>query len=442
MKVAKIAFCTTCKGRLPHLIETLSKNIQDNKNYPDCIFVVVDYGYDLEIQHYVQTTFAQEIKSDKVVFYTYPHCGKFKMAHAKNMAHRLGIYYGADILVNMDADNFTGEGFAQYLAESFEKNGSDSFMWSNMIQGVLPRGISGRIVVTREAFLKAGGYDEKYATWGRDDKDFNERLVALGFSKHEIDPKYLLAVRHTDKLRFKEYPHAANTVGEDDEVLNPLGQRVVNAGKVGSGTLINSKDGKVIDLNPIPTRIFNIGWHKTGTTSLNEALNILGLNSVHWPSAHWAKRLYNEVMEYKLSRTVESYYSLTDMPVGLLYKELDVAYPGSKFILTVRNEDDWLRSVERHWNPTTNKYREAWDTDPFTHKLHTLMYGRKKFDADIFRAAYRKHNAEVISYFHARQQDILVFDMGSDHKWEQLCGFLNYPIPNTPYPIKNATADN
>jgi len=440
--VTKIAFCTTCKGRLPHLIETLPKNIQDNKDYLDCIFVVVDYGYDLEIQQYMLSNFAQEIDLGRVVFYSYPLSGKFKMAHAKNMAHRLGIQHGADILVNMDADNFTGEGFAQYLADSFEQNGPDSFMWSKMVLGVLPRGISGRIVVTREAFLKAGGYDEKYAAWGRDDKDFNERLVALGYSKHEIDGKYLLAIRHNDKLRFREYPHAANMVSEDEEIVNPLMQRVANSGKVGTGTIINVKYGKVIDLNPIPTRIFNIGWHKTGTTSLNEALNILGLDSVHWPSAHWAKRLYNEVIEYKLSRTVESHYSLTDMPVGLLYKELDAAYPGSKFILTIRNENDWLYSVERHWDINRSPYRAGWDSDPFTHKLHSLMYGRKKFDADIFLAAYRRHNDEVLSYFHTRKQDLLILDLDSDHKWEQLCEFLGLPIPEVPYPIKNVNNGN
>jgi len=437
--VNKIAFCTTCKGRLSHLIETLPKNIEDNKDYPNCIFVVVDYGYDLEVQKYILTNFAKEVEEGTVVFYSYPYSGKFRMAHAKNMAHRLGILHGADILVNMDADNFTGKSFAKYVSESFDKNGTKSFLWSNMIPGVLPRGISGRIAVNKEAFLKAGGYDERYAAWGRDDKDFNERLTALGYQKHEIDPAYLLAIRHNDKIRFKEYPHIAKIAVEDEEIAGHLTNRVVNEGNVGTGTVIRCYDGKVIDLKPIPARIFNIGWHKTGTTSLNEALNILGLDSVHWPSAHWAKRLYNEVMNYKLSPTVESHYSLTDMPVGLMYRELDTAYPGSKFILTIRNSEDWLNSVERHWNPEFNKYRANWDTDPFTHKLHSLMYGRKKFDAEIFLSAYRKHNSDVLSYFYTRKQDLLILDMDSEHKWEQLCEFLEQPIPDLPYPAKNIT---
>jgi hypothetical protein len=34
-----------------------------------------------------------------------------------------------------------------------------------------------------------------------------------------------------------------------------------------------------------------------------------------------------------------------------VFKQLDKAYPGSKFILTMRPEAAWLRSVERHWDP-------------------------------------------------------------------------------------------
>ena len=45
-----------------------------------------------------------------------------------------------------------------------------------MVQGILPRGITGRIIVTRNAFLVTGGYDEKYENHSPDDKDFNMRL--------------------------------------------------------------------------------------------------------------------------------------------------------------------------------------------------------------------------------------------------------------------------
>jgi len=90
-----------------------------------------------------------------------------------------------------------------------------------MVRGELSRGISGRIAVTRQAFLKAGGYDEKYQTWSPDDKDFNARLRRLGYAGLEIDPQFLLAVNHNDKMRFREYKHAATAMGEDDFDVSP-----------------------------------------------------------------------------------------------------------------------------------------------------------------------------------------------------------------------------
>ena len=147
------------------------------------------------------------------------------MAHAKNMAHRLGILERCAPLVNVDAGNFTGpnprseiwhvSGFAQYLAGQFydeRRTAAPVFLWSRMVKdgdGRLPRGISGRIAVTAQAFLKSGGYDEQYNTWGPDDKDFELRLQRLGYEARVLYPAYLDAILHNDKMRFKEYRHAA-----------------------------------------------------------------------------------------------------------------------------------------------------------------------------------------------------------------------------------------
>ena len=109
------------------------------------------------------------------------------MAHAKNMAHRLGILEGADVLVNLDADNFTGQDFAGYIGEQMQN--PQQFMWARKDPGDgRPRGISGRIIVTRAAFLAAGGYDEKYTTWSPDDKDFHARLERMGEDFTARDP--------------------------------------------------------------------------------------------------------------------------------------------------------------------------------------------------------------------------------------------------------------
>jgi len=269
-----IVFCTTCKNRTQHLEQTLPRNLADN-NLPNSKFVVLDYNSEDHMARHVLSNFKEELESGKLVYYKYHKKHAFRMAHAKNMAHRLGIIEGGDILVNMDADNFTEPNFDQYLLDKFS-SADGVFLWANMIKGVLPKGISGRIAVSKDAFLNAGGYDEKYDTYSPDDKDFKARLVRLEYTPLEIDTRYLNAIRHNDKMRFKEYPDAADADAEDFCIDQY--NRVVNYGNIGCGTLSRNLDPTLFDIKPIPTRIFGIGMHKTATTSLHHAFVHLGYN--------------------------------------------------------------------------------------------------------------------------------------------------------------------
>ena len=137
------------------------------------------------------------------------------------------------------------------------------------------------------------------------------------------------------------------------------------------------------------------------------------------------------------SKTLEQWYALSDLPIPLLYRELDKAYPGSKFILTVRNEADWLASVERLWDPKFNPDRWIWDVYPFSNYIHTVLYGQKDFDAAVFVERYRRHNAEVKKYFKSRREDLLIIDMDKGGDWRPICDFLDCAHPKVAYPHAN-----
>lgn len=434
----KIVFCTTCKGRTQHLAQTLPQNLADN---PEAQVVVLSYNDQTDLELYLRSNHTADIESGRLVVYQYREPVPFRMAHAKNLAHRLGILEGADLLVNMDADNYSGPGFAKYVAEKFTES-DRMFMWSRMVKegrDRLARGISGRIAVTKNGFLMAGGYDEKYETHSPDDKDFNARLRRLGFAGHEIDAKFLLAVLHNDRMRYKEYPHAANATQTEDYFTIEPDSTVVNNGNVGCGQVWRNFHPDPIQVKPVPTRIFGIGMHKTATTSLHTACKLLGFISGHWQTAHWAKAIWREMNDTGKSSTMEKYYALSDLPFPLLFRKLDTAYPGSKFILTTRDEWAWLSSVRKHWNPELNRFRSAWDSDPFSHRIHQILYGRTDFDPTTMLNRYRRHNAEVLEYFRSRPQDLLVMDMEKKQCWEDLCGFLKAPIPSEPYPTQFVT---
>jgi hypothetical protein len=450
-KNPKIIFCSTCKGRVQHIEKTLPQNIADNADYLNVKFVLVDYSSPDHLNEYLQREHHEELQSGKLVVYSFPNAGPFNMAHAKNMAHRLGVVEGGDILVNLDADNYTGKGFASYIAEQFRGETGlreDLFLWAHMVKdgpNKLPRGINGRIAVTKRAFINSGGYDEKYTTWAPDDKDFHLRLRRMGYVSKEIDPYFLNAVLHNDKMRFKEYKHIANEpmenydfeveIAKNFKTVTESDGTIANFGKIGQGTVIRNFGSYPMVLGPIPTRIFGIGMHKTGTTSLHTALRILGYESAHWKSASWAKAIWREMTMKGRSVVLERSYALCDLPIPILYQKLDRAYPGSKFILTTRNETRWLSSVKNHWDCNRNSYRMSWDTDSFTHRIHEQVYGTREFDAGIFLERFRRHNSDVREYFKNRPEDLLVMDMDKNAGWLELCHFLECSIPSVAYPL-------
>ena len=443
----KIALCTTCKGRAEHIKQTLPRNLADNASYKDAVFVLLDYDSQDDLAQYVSSVHARDIASGRLVVYHYKNGGApFHMAHAKNMAARCGILEGADVLVTLDADNFTGEGFAQFLAERFHEPGvrpgiylcPDFPLIRSLPHGPTrpARGFYGRLALWAKDFIKLGGYDEIYDTWRGEDIDITCRLQRMGYAMRHIDNRYLNAIPHGAEMRFREYPHAKQYEGKrEEEIIKARTDTLVNYGRFGLGT-VHRNYLRAEPLIPIPTRIFGIGMHKTATTSLHQALQLLGLDSFHWGTGE-APLIWQEMNALGRSKTLEQWYALSDLPIPLLYEKLDRAYPGSKFILTIRNEVDWLGSVQRLWDAKHNPTRWVWDVYPFTNHIHTVMYGTKDFDALVFLKRYRQHNAEVLDYFKDRPEDLLMLDMDAPEQWPQLCAFLNYPIPTTPYPRRN-----
>ena len=359
------------------------------------------------------------------------------------MAHRLAILEGADVLVTLDADNFTGPDFEGFVRKNLEPgtflcpdHASIREMSWNPDAGRPNRGFAGRLAVRAQDFIKAGGYDETYDTWRGEDIDFNARMGRMGYQPKFIPTQYLQTIPHGGDVRFKEYPHARqfDQVGAW-KIDGHHTTTVVNYGQIGCGTAY--KLGERFELKPLPTRIFGIGMHKTATTSLHKAFQILGFDSLHWGRGE-APLIWEEVNAAGRSMTLERYYAASDLPIPLLYKKLDEAYPGSKFILTIRDEAKWLKSVERLWDAEYNPTRWQWDVWPISNRLHKALYGRTDFDAETMLATYRRHNAEVMEYFKYRMDDLLVMNMETSG-WRELCAFLDQPLPSTSYPHEYRT---
>jgi hypothetical protein len=164
------------------------------------------------------------------------------------------------------------------------------------------------------------------------------------------------------------------------------------------------------------SKIFGIGLSKTGTSSLTEALEILGFSAVHYPTS---------------LHEIELYDAAADLLVADMFEMLDATFPGSKFVYTVRERTRWLESCRRHW-------RKKGDIDNTHQELRRRLYGTIDFAPDRFARAYDRHESRVLSYFAERPGDLLVLDIcGGRAGWEVLCSFLGVPVPHTPFPNTN-----
>ena len=173
-------------------------------------------------------------------------------------------------------------------------------------------------------------------------------------------------------------------------------------------------------------KVFCIGFHRTGTKSLAAALKHLGYR-VTGPNGARDPAIAKHALALALGLAGE-FDALNDNPTPLLYRELDAAFPGSRFILTTRSTDAWLASAVRYFGADETPMRE-W------------IYGHGSplgFEA-VYRQRYEAHNAEVVSYFQGRS-DLLMLDFERGDGWQELCAFLGEAVPGAAFPHVNRTA--
>jgi hypothetical protein len=177
-------------------------------------------------------------------------------------------------------------------------------------------------------------------------------------------------------------------------------------------------------------KIFGVGWAKTGTTTLGKCFEILGFN-------HQSQRLdlVTDVAQGDLSRIIalaKDKETFEDWPWIILYRELDRAFPGSRFVLTQRDPARWLGSY-------LNMLRHQGEAPEELNQVRRILYGLPfpQVTEGQLVERYEKHNKDVVAYFQNRPQAVLVVNWERGDGWSELCRFLNKEIPAQPFPHAN-----
>lgn len=177
-------------------------------------------------------------------------------------------------------------------------------------------------------------------------------------------------------------------------------------------------------------KIFGIGWAKTGTTTLGKCFEILGFDH----QSHEFD-LVKDIATGNLTRIIalaEKKETFEDWPWIILYKELDQAFPDSKFILTKRDPQKWVQSYG-------NMLASEGSTSAELLEIRRIIYGLPFPNVSKSQLVnlYEKHNTEVERYFLDRPKDLLIVNWEEGSGWEELCEFLGKDLPKEPFPHVN-----
>ena len=191
------------------------------------------------------------------------------------------------------------------------------------------------------------------------------------------------------------------------------------------------------------------GFGRTGTMSLKHALEQLGFGPCHHMEEvfahpeqipHWQAVAAGRPVVW--DDVFAGYRSQVDWPGAHPWRELAIAYPQSKVILSVRPEAAWWTS----FSATIGALFDAPDQVPLPPHLQTMRdvaieliqvqtFGCPSTDREGVLAAYRRRTEEVCAAIPAGR--LLVFDVAEG--WAPLCRFLDVPVPDAPFPHMNST---
>ena len=179
-------------------------------------------------------------------------------------------------------------------------------------------------------------------------------------------------------------------------------------------------------------KVFGIGLSKTGTSSLQGALEILGYRAAGANRKPLLRQLRSGYVGDVIAQTGGP-DAFVDFPYPLMFRELHQHYGvGAKFVLTTRCTGEvWYDSICEHARTS-----RLFSGQRLTYGFYR-PFGRKR----RYIALYEKHNDAVRSYFkvHDAGYQLLEVCWDTGAGWDELCQFLGKAVPDRPFPHRNKT---
>ncbi len=157
------------------------------------------------------------------------------------------------------------------------------------------------------------------------------------------------------------------------------------------------------------SKIFGIGFHKTGTTTLESDGRVLG-----YRTAPVRTDLAKSLAQGDLGPTLQvagAYDLFQDNPWPVLYEELYQQFPDARFVFTWRDEADWIKSIVNSFSGKSTAMRE-W--------IYGEGNGDPEKNPNVFLERYRMHREGVEAFFADKPGKLLNVNWSQGHGWPEL----------------------
>ena len=190
-------------------------------------------------------------------------------------------------------------------------------------------------------------------------------------------------------------------------------------------------------------KVIGAGFGRTGTKSLKDALEHLGLGPCYHmvevfknPQApDWWSAAADDPANADWGKIFKGYNATVDWPNATYYRELADAYPDAKVILTERDPNEWFDSTQATIFARMPDAPGA--TDPFPRMLGKVvceLFDYRMHDREHCISVFNAHNAKVREVIPAER--LLVYHVSQG--WGPLCSFLGVSEPTEPMPKVNS----
>ncbi|MEM7185197.1 MAG: sulfotransferase family protein [Bacteroidota bacterium] len=204
-------------------------------------------------------------------------------------------------------------------------------------------------------------------------------------------------------------------------------------------------------------KVIGAGYGRTGTKSLQLALEILGFGKCYHMEAlfrnpegvtHWKSAYLEQQVDW--DALFEGYGSAVDFPVSMYYQELAAHFPDSKVILTTRDPEKWYESAHKtifSFDPGPGLKIKMLFSMLFSSKARNLFKVIQLNDKSIWGKLFEgkfKDREYAIQNFKNHSEAVKrnipphrLLEFHPSQGWEPLCQFLGVDIPTEPFPNTN-----